>query len=374
MGASGMQGSSVINHVLAHPVLSTHFTIRALSRNPASLSDKPWYASVLDQQHADTDDPATLVTAFTDAHTVFAVTNYWEHLNLERDIQQGRNIADAARAAGVTHLIWSAQYSAAQVKGDPNDPIRIGTLDGKCAVMEYIEATKAQRTPALRATHPIAAFYMQNLPKFMVWPLSAGDEEANRAASATSLPASDDRDIYVWRHPWDYEHTQVPLLDVNGDMGLFVAGILLRELGAPGSMDGAKVHCVSAWTTPRAMVEGFARVMNSTPPAAVANGNDILAKENADQPPRQAAEPTTTKQKHLLFIDVETEEAYRPLLPDFLREGLPPCMARYRDYPLYGRTGKSVQPEHDRVLEGVGRGPTSWEAYVRRDWEVDWHG
>lgn len=347
LGASGVQGGSVITAILAHPVLSKQFHIRALSRNLSSISSKPWSSAVPDRQYADIDDPATLSSAFANVHTVFGVNNYWEHLDLERDIQQGRNIADAARAAGVSHLIWSAQYSAAQVKGDPSDPTRIDTLDGKAAVMEYIEATKAQREPPLRATYPIAGFYMQNLPKFMVWPMRPDDEQAKALAPPE---ASDDAEVYVWRHPWSFEHTQVPLIDATDDTGLYVAGILLRERQAPGSMDGKKVHCVSEWSTPKAMVEGFARAMN---------GDD---------------NSSTKARKELRFIDVETEEAYRVFLPEFLQAGLPPCMARFRDYPLFGPTGPKVQAEHDRVFDGVGRQTTSWEEYVRRRWETDWHG
>lgn len=31
----------------------------------------------------------------------------FEHGNAERDLQQGRNIVDAAKAADVQHLVWS---------------------------------------------------------------------------------------------------------------------------------------------------------------------------------------------------------------------------------------------------------------------------
>jgi len=42
------------------------------------------------------------------AYAVFAVTNWQEVMNKEREIQQGKNIADVAKEFNVQHLIWSS--------------------------------------------------------------------------------------------------------------------------------------------------------------------------------------------------------------------------------------------------------------------------
>jgi hypothetical protein len=42
------------------------------------------------------EDKSSLVRAMQGAHTVFAMTNYWEKMNMDLEIQQGKNIADAA--------------------------------------------------------------------------------------------------------------------------------------------------------------------------------------------------------------------------------------------------------------------------------------
>lgn len=42
------------------------------------------------------------------AHSVFAVTNFWETASSGPEIQQGKNIADAAKDTGVQHLVWSS--------------------------------------------------------------------------------------------------------------------------------------------------------------------------------------------------------------------------------------------------------------------------
>jgi hypothetical protein len=42
------------------------------------------------------DDKSTLVKAMEGSHTVFAMTNYWEKMSKDVEIQQGKNLADAA--------------------------------------------------------------------------------------------------------------------------------------------------------------------------------------------------------------------------------------------------------------------------------------
>ena len=48
---------------------------------------------------ADLDDKESLRLVVKDAYAVFAVTNWHEVMNKEREIQQGKNIADVAKVA-----------------------------------------------------------------------------------------------------------------------------------------------------------------------------------------------------------------------------------------------------------------------------------
>lgn len=57
---------------------------------------------------ADFDDKASLVRAMQGAYAVFALTNYWEKLDMQLEIDQGKKLADAAKEAGVQHYIWSS--------------------------------------------------------------------------------------------------------------------------------------------------------------------------------------------------------------------------------------------------------------------------
>lgn len=53
---------------------------------------------------ADLDDKATLTRALNDAYAVFAITNWQEVMNKEREIQQGKNVADVAKVRAIYHL------------------------------------------------------------------------------------------------------------------------------------------------------------------------------------------------------------------------------------------------------------------------------
>lgn len=57
---------------------------------------------------ADLNDKPSLVRAMTGAAAVFTMTNYWEKMDMELEIQQGKDLADAAKEAGVKHYIWSS--------------------------------------------------------------------------------------------------------------------------------------------------------------------------------------------------------------------------------------------------------------------------
>lgn len=61
--------------------------------------------ALLTTTKADLNNKDSLVKAFKGSYAVFAVTNYWESLDMQVEIQQGKNIADAAkvRTTGYSH-------------------------------------------------------------------------------------------------------------------------------------------------------------------------------------------------------------------------------------------------------------------------------
>jgi uncharacterized protein YbjT (DUF2867 family) len=107
-GATGQQGGAV-----ARKLLADGWKVRALTRDvdkPAAQELKALSAEVLP---GDMDDRAQLEAAFEGAYGVFSVQNFWlPNVGFEGEIRQGNNVADAAKAAGVSHLVYSSVGAA----------------------------------------------------------------------------------------------------------------------------------------------------------------------------------------------------------------------------------------------------------------------
>ncbi len=105
-GATGHQGGAVARHLLRNG-----FPVRALTRSP----DKPAAGTLRDQGceivEGNLDDRASLDHALQGAYGVFSVQNFWE-TGYQREIDQGVQLADAAKNAGVQHFVYSSVGSA----------------------------------------------------------------------------------------------------------------------------------------------------------------------------------------------------------------------------------------------------------------------
>lgn len=105
-GATGNQGSGVVRALKA----SGQFKVRALSRAPGK------YEGCADEVvAADLARPETLVPALEGAHGVFLVTNFWQE-DVD-EIKQAVAAIEAAKAAGVNHLIWSTLPNVEAISG-----------------------------------------------------------------------------------------------------------------------------------------------------------------------------------------------------------------------------------------------------------------
>jgi uncharacterized protein YbjT (DUF2867 family) len=104
-GATGAQGGGLIRAILAHP--DGGFSARALTRDPNSEKAQALAALGVEVVKADLDDEASLVNAFAGAYGAYCLTNFWEHFSPDKEIVQAGNLARAAKAAGVSHVVWS---------------------------------------------------------------------------------------------------------------------------------------------------------------------------------------------------------------------------------------------------------------------------
>ncbi|CAE6353525.1 unnamed protein product [Rhizoctonia solani] len=84
-GTTGSQGSSVAQYLLRD----------ALKQQGAEVV------------RCDLVNREQVTAALTGAYAVFGVTNFWEH-GEDSEVRQGINLAEAAKAAGVKHFLWSS--------------------------------------------------------------------------------------------------------------------------------------------------------------------------------------------------------------------------------------------------------------------------
>lgn len=96
-GATGKQGGSVTDAILADK--STPFKLRGITRDPSKANAKALSARGVEMVAADLGDKASLSAALKGAYGVFAVTDYWATMNSATEIQQGKDIADAAKVS-----------------------------------------------------------------------------------------------------------------------------------------------------------------------------------------------------------------------------------------------------------------------------------
>lgn len=133
IGATGAQGGGAVRAILNDK--SGEFAIRAITRNANSEKARELSKLGVDVVSADLDSEASLTKAFTGVYGAFCVTNYWEHFQPEKEIAQIGNLARAAKAAGVKHVIWSTLEDTR--KFVPLESDLMPTLQGKYKVPHF---------------------------------------------------------------------------------------------------------------------------------------------------------------------------------------------------------------------------------------------
>ncbi|MBC6445707.1 NmrA/HSCARG family protein [Actinokineospora xionganensis] len=123
-GATGRQGGAVARHLLADG-----WRVRALTRDPNSAKARALVEAGADVVKADMDDPDTLSPAIEGAYGVYSVQNFMIS-GLEAEVRQGKNVADAAKAAGVGHLVHGSAGTGYETG--------VGSWDSKLAVRAYM--------------------------------------------------------------------------------------------------------------------------------------------------------------------------------------------------------------------------------------------
>jgi uncharacterized protein YbjT (DUF2867 family) len=105
VGATGAQGGSLARSILSDP--HGGFAVRALTRDKSSQKAQELSHLGAEVVEADVDDAESLKRAFAGAYGAYCVTFFWEHFSPEKELAQIRAMAEAAKAGGLQHVIWS---------------------------------------------------------------------------------------------------------------------------------------------------------------------------------------------------------------------------------------------------------------------------
>jgi uncharacterized protein YbjT (DUF2867 family) len=174
VGATGAQGGGVVRAILDDP--AGEFAARALTRKTDSDKAKALASQGAEVVAADLDDEASLRKAFDGAYGVFGVTNFWEHFSPEKEIAQASNIAQAAKASGAQHVVWSTLEDSR--KWIPVDDPRMPTLMEKYKVPHFDSKGEADAVFAslgVPVTYLLTSFYWENFIHFGMNPKPSSD-------------------------------------------------------------------------------------------------------------------------------------------------------------------------------------------------------
>ena len=174
IGATGAQGGGLVNAIINDP--NGEFAVRAITRDVNTDKARKLAELGAEVVAADVDDVESLKRAFENAYGAFCVTFFWEHLSPEKELAHAKSLAEAARSAGVKHIIWSTLEDTR--KWIPLTDNRMPTLMDKYKVPHFDakgEADAFFTEPGLPVTLLHTSFYWDNLIYFGMGPKKGPD-------------------------------------------------------------------------------------------------------------------------------------------------------------------------------------------------------
>src|SRR5512142_935435 len=143
-GATGQQGGA-----LARLLLKKNHRVRALTRNPESAAARELKKLGAEPVSGNLEDRTSLERAMRGVDAVFSVSVPFES-GVEGETRQGITVADAAKATGIAHLLYTSVPKADHFTGVPH-------FDSKTRVEQHI------RQIGVPYTIIGPAFFMENL-------------------------------------------------------------------------------------------------------------------------------------------------------------------------------------------------------------------
>ncbi len=174
VGATGAQGGGLVKAILNTP--DSEFRVRAITRNANSDKAKELAGIGAEVVEADVENKESLLKAFNGAYGAFCVTFFWEHFSPQKEKEHAKNMAEAAKEAGVKHIIWSTLEDTR--KWIPLDDDRMPTLMEKYKVPHFDAKGEANRyfeESGIPYTLLYTSFYWDNFIYFGLGPQKGPD-------------------------------------------------------------------------------------------------------------------------------------------------------------------------------------------------------
>jgi uncharacterized protein YbjT (DUF2867 family) len=142
-GATGQQGGTV-----ARNLLERGFVVRAITRDTEKAAARELADLGAEVVGGDLEDRSSIDRVLDGVYGVFSVQTFFE-AGVESEVRQGVQLADAAKEAGVEHLVYSSVGSAHRETGIPH-------FESKWEVEEHVRASGVPYT----VLRPV--YFMQN--------------------------------------------------------------------------------------------------------------------------------------------------------------------------------------------------------------------
>jgi uncharacterized protein YbjT (DUF2867 family) len=173
-GATGAQGGGVVRAILSDS--NSEFAVRAVTRDTESEKARELARLGAEVVSGDVDDLQSLKSVLTGAYGAYFVTFFWDHFSPEKEMGEAKNMASAAKEAGLKHVIWSTLEDVR--KFVPLSDDRMPTLRGKYKVPHFDGKGESDHyfiDEGVPVTFLLASYYWENLIYFGMGPKRGTD-------------------------------------------------------------------------------------------------------------------------------------------------------------------------------------------------------
>lgn len=232
IGATGQQGSGVVEYVTSDPELSQQWNVRAITRNLGSDGAKALKQKI-EVVQGDVTNHLSLAKALKGAHVLFAMTTpvFGVDDPLEAEFQIIKTIADVAVEQGVQYLIFSTLPSVKDISNGKYSAVT--PFDAKAKGEAYI------RTLPIKSSFYCPGSFMENFAsQAMLAPRKHSDQEDTFVLSRNMKP-----------------ETNMPLINAIDDGGKWV-GAMLAD---PDNFEGKTVCAATRMYSMTEMAEALSK-------------------------------------------------------------------------------------------------------------------